>query len=518
MPRAALIFGACLAAIAAAVVVIDVTGGLPSQLAHIYYLPVVVAALLLPRRLSLMVTFMAGLAVSPVPDLVHGPLGMDLYYPDPAPWRIGSGGWIARPIAFLAVNLIISSLTERAGERLAAERRAREATASLRLERSGRELAEAASASRARELETLHSIDTMILSGTSEDEALQEIVRLVSAVTGAHFAAIAKAEPAEGGRRQTIIGYSASGPNAGVAQVEMPFGEGVGGWALQHGSTTVSPNVFEDPRYDKMADFARSAGYASAAAAPIKLDDQVIAALTIGHRAPRAFTEDEISTLERIAAQTAIAVSNARQRQSLAALAHETATALSDVIESRDPYTGGHCNRLAEYSRITASALGLSRRKVEVVRFGAALHDVGKIVVPDAILKKPDKLTPDEYAIIKQHAYHGGQICKRVSFLQSAYPIVYHHHERWDGRGYPDGLKGEKIPLGARIVAVSDAFDAMTTDRPYRNAMPDDEAVAILRDGAGSQWDPRIVEAFLRATGLTPAGYSATRVTLGPTR
>ena len=131
------------------------------------------------------------------------------------------------------------------------------------------------------------------------------------------------------------------------------------------------------------------------------------------------------------------------------------------------------------------------------MRLGAALHDMGKIVVPDSILKKPGKLTPEEYAIVKQHCYSGGQICKRVGFLMNAYPIVYHHHERWDGKGYPDGLKGEKIPLGARIVAVVDAYDAMTTDRPYREAMPLDEVSSILRDGAGRQWDPRIVESFI---------------------
>ena len=128
---------------------------------------------------------------------------------------------------------------------------------------------------------------------------------------------------------------------------------------------------------------------------------------------------------------------------------------------------------------------------------GAALHDVGKIVVPDAILKKPDKLTPDEFAIVKQHCYSGGQICKRVPFLIDVFPIVYHHHERWDGQGYPDGLPGERIPLGARIVAVADAYDAMTTDRPYRQAMVHQAAVEILKDGAGTQWDQTVVRVFL---------------------
>ena len=178
-------------------------------------------------------------------------------------------------------------------------------------------------------------------------------------------------------------------------------------------------------------------------------------------------------------------------------LAFETALALTEAIESRDPYTGDHCRRLAEYGGIIAGKLALPPKEIEVIRLGAALHDMGKIVVPDSILKKPGKLTPEEYTIIKQHCYSGGQICKRVGFLMNAYPVVYHHHERWDGKGYPDGLGAERIPLGARIVAVVDAFDAMTSDRPYRNAMPLEEAVSILKDGSGKQWDPRVVRTLL---------------------
>jgi len=141
--------------------------------------------------------------------------------------------------------------------------------------------------------------------------------------------------------------------------------------------------------------------------------------------------------------------------------------------------------------------LALPAQEIEIVRLGAALHDMGKIVVPDSVLKKKGKLTSEEYTIIKQHCYSGGQICKRVGFLMDAYPIVYHHHERWDGRGYPDGLKGETIPLGARIVSAIDAYDAMTTDRPYRDAMAHEAAEQILRDGAGDQWDPSVVQVLL---------------------
>jgi putative two-component system response regulator len=183
---------------------------------------------------------------------------------------------------------------------------------------------------------------------------------------------------------------------------------------------------------------------------------------------------------------------------------------LTEAIESRDPYTGGHCRRLAEYAGAVAERLMLPTHEIESVRLGAALHDMGKIVVPDSILKKPGKLTPEEYAVVKQHCYSGGQICKRVGFLMSAYPIVYHHHERWDGKGYPDSLKGDRIPMGARIVAVVDAYDAMTTDRPYRETMPIQEVWSILKDGAGKQWDSQIINVFIdtvKEQGLADDGH-----------
>jgi len=275
-----------------------------------------------------------------------------------------------------------------------------------------------------------------------------------------------------------------------------PYGEGVEGWTLLHQRVAASRNVFEDPRYDKLRDFAGLVGYVSSASAPLELDDQLFGALVICYPQERDFSPEELARLERLARQTELAIRSVRQRESLSRFAFDTALALTEAIESRDPYTGGHCRRLAEHAGVVAKQLALPPREIEIVRLGAALHDMGKIVVPDSILKKPDKLTPEEYTIIKQHCYSGGQICKRVGFLMDAYPIVYHHHERWDGKGYPDSLKGERIPLGARIVAVIDAFDAMTTDRPYRAAMPFEAASQILKDGASRQWDPTVVSMF----------------------
>jgi putative two-component system response regulator len=170
--------------------------------------------------------------------------------------------------------------------------------------------------------------------------------------------------------------------------------------------------------------------------------------------------------------------------------------ALAVAVEAKDPYTEGHLHRLEEYASRISSALALPAHAKQVNEYGALLHDIGKIGIPEAILNKPGKLTPEEFAIIKQHPEIGERICRPLRLGAEISPIVRGHHERWDGGGYPDGLAGEAIPLGARIVAVADAFDAMTTDRPYRKALALEKAWKILREGAGTQWDAAVVDAF----------------------
>jgi putative nucleotidyltransferase with HDIG domain len=467
--------GTNIAVVVGIAVVIEVTGGLPSQLAHLYYLPVVLAALLLPLRLSFIVALLAAAAVSPLSDVIHRPLGLHVYYSNPVPWNFTPSGWVLRPLAFVAISVLTARFTQERAEKAAAQ---------------------STSAVRGSELNVLSRIDKMILAGAGEQEAYDEITKLVRRVTGCKHAGVVV--PDVGAARvRAADGQLREDERAALLDERLPAGQGVSGWAMLHGKVATASNVFEDPRCDDMHELIKRLGVVSAAAVPIALDDEILGALSIAFEQERSFPPEELEMLQRIADQTAIAVASARQREALRQLAQETAIVLAEAIESRDPYTGGHCRNLAEYATQTAEALGLGRRELEVVRLGAALHDVGKIVVPDEILKKPAKLTPDEYAVIKQHCYSGGQICKRVAFLEAAYPIVYHHHERWDGQGYPDGIAGEKIPLGARIVAVADAYDAMTGDRPYRRGLPQEEAMAILHDGAGSQWDPNLVEAFL---------------------
>ncbi|HEY4823621.1 MAG TPA: HD-GYP domain-containing protein [Solirubrobacteraceae bacterium] len=173
-----------------------------------------------------------------------------------------------------------------------------------------------------------------------------------------------------------------------------------------------------------------------------------------------------------------------------------TVRALSNAVEARDPYTGKHAERVAAYGIEIARSLGLSRPDAPEMEFGFLLHDIGKIAVPDAILYKPGALTSEERQLMARHPTAGAEILDGIDFLQEALQVVQSHHERWDGTGYPDGLKGEEIPVAARVFAVADVFDALTTDRPYRPALPLAEARQMIVRASGTQFDPRVVTAF----------------------
>jgi len=173
--------------------------------------------------------------------------------------------------------------------------------------------------------------------------------------------------------------------------------------------------------------------------------------------------------------------------------------ALSSAIDAKDPYTCGHSDRVARIAVRLARELGMDPKMLDTIHLCGMLHDIGKIGISDNVLRKPGGLTEDEYKHIMTHPELGHKILVDLKKLDGILPVVLHHHEAWDGSGYPSGLAGEEIPIAARIVAVADSFDAMGSDRPYRMCMPDEKIDAIFRSGAGSQWDPRVVDAFFRA-------------------
>ena len=255
-------------------------------------------------------------------------------------------------------------------------------------------------------------------------------------------------------------------------------------------------------------DLAKQApGLRSLIAVPIALRGSVIGAFYLcNKRSPsgtgvRQFTPDDLRLVEATARQTAVAMENERLYREMHAIFIDYIRSMSAAIDARDRYTHGHSTRVAQISVSIARQLGLSPADTELIELAATVHDVGKIGVPEHVLNKPGKLTEDEFAEIKAHAAKGAEIVSEMAKLRVLVPAVRHHHERFDGTGYPDGLEGPATPLMARIIAVADAYDAMTSVRIYRPGMPTKQATAELQRFAGVQFDPVVVQAFLAHTG-----------------
>ncbi len=228
----------------------------------------------------------------------------------------------------------------------------------------------------------------------------------------------------------------------------------------------------------------------------------------------RAFPAPERHLAELAAAQIGGLLAAFEHEERAQRLYRETLASLSNALEAKDAVTSQHTEEVVRLAVSVAAELDLDLDAVQSVELGAVLHDIGKVRVPEAILNKPGPLTDEEWQVMRTHPEVGEQILRPIQSLQAILPLVRHHHERWDGTGYPDGLAGREIPLGARIVAVCDAYRAMTEDRPYRAALPKDEARAELALGAGSQFDPDCVEALVRA--LDRRDESAPVVALRP--
>jgi putative nucleotidyltransferase with HDIG domain len=211
----------------------------------------------------------------------------------------------------------------------------------------------------------------------------------------------------------------------------------------------------------------------------------------------KPFTRDDLQLADAVAASVSAGIEGAQLLRKQQELFLHTITTLAQTIEMRDVYTGNHTQRVTEYSHMLAEELNLSLDELKLIRIGTPLHDIGKIAIDDAILRKPGKLTPGEFEIMKTHTTKGAKILEQVPDLAPIIPIVRSHHERWDGQGYPDGLRGDKIDRLARIVAVADAFDAMTSDRPYRKGMAPEAAFEEMLRQKSKQFDPECVTGFL---------------------
>lgn len=239
------------------------------------------------------------------------------------------------------------------------------------------------------------------------------------------------------------------------------------------------------------------AAWSLAVLLPIALADGIVGVVMLARNVATAPTPQDLAQARQLTNQMAVALSNARLLGALDRLNVGTLNALARTVDAKSPWTAGHSQRVTVMALRIARELGLPAADLEIIERGGLLHDIGKIAVPSAILNKPGRLTDEEYAVMKEHPRTGARILEPIAEYHRFIPVVEQHHERWDGKGYPDGLAGEDIHLCARVLAVADVFDALTSDRPYRVAMTLDAADDIIRGGSGSHFDPRMVEAYL---------------------
>ena len=284
-----------------------------------------------------------------------------------------------------------------------------------------------------------------------------------------------------------------------VKEIRLKIGEGIAGWVAEHGKPLLLQDVRKDPRFYKSADQKTEFVTRDMVCVPVKVKDKVIGVLQAINRAEGVFTEDDVELFQLFSNQVAIALDNARLYEEIRETFFATAEALAEAIEKRDPYTGGHTKRVVNYCLVAAKYLNLTPEELEILKLSAILHDVGKIGVEDRILRKPGNLDDEEAKIMKMHPLLGAEIMRHIRQLKDLIPGMLHHHERPDGKGYPEGLKGMDIPIVARIISAADTYDAMTTNRPYRKGLSHQTAIDEIKKEAGAQFDKEVAEAFVKA-------------------
>jgi len=272
---------------------------------------------------------------------------------------------------------------------------------------------------------------------------------------------------------------------------------GIAGWIARNGKPLVVNNAEKNANFYKLIDDATGFKTRSIIGAPIIIGDKVIGVIEVLNKADETdFTRQDLKTMMGVAATTALTIENARMNTNLLNSYKSTVRALVSLADAKETSGGGHSRRVMEYSLIGAKEMSLSKEEKQNIEYAAILHDIGKLSIPDSVLNKSEALTDEEWQMIRKHTAIGYNLFKEIPFLQEASKLILYHHERYDGKGYPQGIIAEAIPMGARLIAVADAFDNMTTDHVYRKALSRQQAFAELHKCTHSQFCPIAVKAF----------------------
>lgn len=285
-----------------------------------------------------------------------------------------------------------------------------------------------------------------------------------------------------------------------IKKIKLKIGEGIAGSVAKSRKSLIVNDVSKDPRFFKKADEQSGFITKSILCSPLIHKNKLLGVIqAINKKGNEIFSNEDLGLFESFANIVAIALENANLFNKIKETFFQTSFALAEAVEKRDPYTGGHVKRVTEYCLAVAEELNLNKEEKENLELSAILHDIGKIGIDDSILRKPAPLDDKEIEIMKKHPQIGLEILSKVKHLSDIVVGTFSHHEKYDGTGYPQGLKGEDIPIIGRIIAVCDTFDAMTSNRPYRKGLDDKIAIEEIRKNKGKQFDPIIVDAFIKA-------------------
>lgn len=340
-----------------------------------------------------------------------------------------------------------------------------------------------------------------ILKETTEVDNIEEVIEKTTGVTKKLLATQASSILLKDEKKDELYFKVVDSEKSDkIKEIRIPITRGIAGYTARTGEPLIVNDVANHPDFYNTVDQKSGFTTRSIMSAPIKPLNKIIGVIeAINKIRGTDFSEEDLNILKMIADILGINLINSMLYEKLNNMSSSIIKSLITALEARDEYTKGHSYRVQIYSVKLAKALGLPAKKVKQVELSAILHDIGKIGIPDDVLRKPERLTDEEFEIIKKHPVIGYNILKSIDGLDDVLDGIKYHHERYDGKGYPEGLKGKEIPLVARIIAIADTLDAMTSDRPYRKGLDFEYALEQIRNVKGSQLDPDLVDAFLNS-------------------
>jgi HD-GYP domain-containing protein (c-di-GMP phosphodiesterase class II) len=344
-------------------------------------------------------------------------------------------------------------------------------------------------------LELVYGVNKKIRSSPQMTQMLEQVIKTAQKTLNISAASVLLF----GDNEEELFFEVASGPvGKTLRQVKLSTRYGIAGQVARTGKPLIVNDVARSEKFHRMIDDTTGFQTKSLVCAPLMVKNRILGVIEALNKLDGTeFDEQDLEAVVAVATTTAMSIENTRRYQTTLEAFRNTMSTLAAAIDAKDPYACGHSQRVMEYTLMAGGYFSLSPEEIDTLKNAALLHDIGKIGVDCCILNKKCPLTSEEWEIIRQHSVIGSNLLKEITSLEAASELVLYHHERFDGKGYPAGLKGEDIPLGARLIAIADAFDTMTTGRAYRSVLTIDEAIKELQNCAGTQFCPVAVTAFV---------------------